>query len=120
MSRMQLNLSKNEKKYTECRNNLYHDLETTDLSQLSTDEQIDYLMNMKSQLNKRRIIEEENKKLFGFYESFTAIYDIIMKYEENKEKLNNQGVHRYGKTYYKEYASAKKERSKKLLQILNK
>ena len=61
MSRMQLNLSKNEKKYTECRNNLYHDLETTDLSQLSTDEQIDYLMNMKSQLNKRRIIEEENK-----------------------------------------------------------
>ena len=120
MSRMQLNLSKNEKKYTTCRNELYHDLETTDLSQLSTDEQIDYLMNMKSQLNKRRIIEEENKKLFGFYESFTAIYDIIMKYEENKEKLNNQGVHRYGKTYYKEDASAKKERSKKLLQILNK
>ena len=119
MSRMQLNLSKNEKKYTECRNNLYHDLETTDLSQLSTDEQIDYLMNMKSQLNKRRIIEEENKKLFGFYESFTAIYDIIMKYEENKEKLNNQGVHRYGKTYYKEDASAKKERTKRLLGILN-
>ena len=78
----QINLSKNEKKYTTCRNELYHDLETTDLSQLSTDEQIDYLMNMKSQLNKRRIIEEENKKLFGFYESFTAIYDIIMKYEE--------------------------------------
>ena len=120
MSRMQLNLSKNEKKYTTCRNELYHDLETTDISQLSTDEQIDYLMNMKSQLNKRRIIEEENKKLFGFYESFTAIYDIIMKYEENKEKLNNQGVHRYGKTYYKEDGSAKKERSKKLLQILNK
>ena len=119
MSRMQLNLSKNEKKYTTCRNELYHDLETTDLSQLSTDEQIEYLMNMKSQLSKRRIIEEENKKLFGFYESFTAIYDIIMKYEENKEKLNNQGVHRYGKTYYKENASVKKERNKRLLGILN-
>ena len=119
MSRMQLNLSKNQKKYTECRNNLYHNLETTDLSQLSTDEQIDYLMNMKTQLNKRRIIEEENKKLFGFYESFIAIYDIIMKYEENKEKLNNQGVHRYGKTYYKENASVKKERNKRLLGILN-
>ena len=119
ISRMQLNLSKNEKKYTECRNELYHDLETTDISQLSADEQIDYLMNMKSQLNKRRIIEEENKKLFGFYESFTAIYDIIMKYEENKEKLNNQGVHRYGKTYYKENASVKKERNKRLLGILN-
>ena len=76
-------------------------------------------MNMKSQLNKRRIIEEENKKLFGFYESFTAIYDIIMKYEENKEKLNNKGVHRYGKTYYKENASVKKERNKRLLGILN-
>ena len=119
ISRMQLNLSKNEKKYTECRNELYHDLETTDISQLSADEQIDYLMNMKSQLNKRRIIEEENKKLFSFYESFTAIYDIIMKYEENKEKLNNQGVHRYGKTYYKENASVKKERNKRLLGILN-
>ena len=119
MSRLQLNLSKNEKKYTECRNELYHDLETTDISQLSADEQIDYLMNMKSQLNKRRIIEEENKKLFGFYESFTAIYDIIMKYEENKEKLNNQGVHRYSKTYYKENASVKKERNKRLLGILN-
>ena len=82
MSRMQLNLSKNEKKYTTCRNELYHDLETTDLSQLSTDEQIDYLMNMKSQLNKRRIIEEENKKLFGFYDTFTKIYDLIIEYEE--------------------------------------
>ena len=120
ISRMQLNLSKNEKKYTECRNELYHDLETTDISQLSADEQIDYLMNMKSQLNKRRIIEEENKKLFGFYESFTAIYDIIMKYEENKEKLNDQGTHRYGKKYYRENASVKKERSKRLLQALNK
>ena len=120
MSRMQLNLSKNEKKYTECRNNLYHDLETTDLSQLSTDEQIDYLMNMKSQLNKRRIIEEENKKLFGFYESFTAIYDIIMEYEDNREKLNNMGSHRYGNEYYREDNSVKKKRSKHLLEVLNK
>ena len=120
MSRMQLNLSKNEKKYTECRNNLYHDLETTDLSQLSTDEQIDYLMNMKSQLNKRRIIEEENKKLFGFYDTFTKIYDLIMEYEDNREKLNNIGSHRYGNEYYREDNSVKKARSKRLLQILNK
>ena len=45
--------------------------------------------------------------------------DEINKIISNKEKLNNQGVHRYGKTYYKEDASAKKERSKKLLGILN-
>ena len=120
MSRMQLNLSKNEKKYTECRNNLYHDLETTDLSQLSTDEQIDYLMNMKSQLNKRRIIEEENKKLFGFYDTFTKIYDLIMEYEDNREKLNNIGSHRYGNEYYREDNSVKKKRSKHLLEVLNK
>ena len=120
MSRMQLNLSKNEKKYTECRNNLYHDLETTDLSQLSTDEQIDYLMNMKSQLNKRRIIEEENKKLFSFYDTFTKIYDLIMEYEENREKLNNIGSHRYGNEYYREDNSVKKKRSKHLLEVLNK
>ena len=120
MSRMQLNLSKNEKKYTACRNELYHDLETTDLSQLSTDEQIDYLMNMKSQLNKRRIIEEENKKLFGFYDTFIKIYDLIMEYEDNREKLNNIGCHRYGNEYYREDNSVKKARSKRLLQILNK
>ena len=120
MSRMQLNLSKNEKKYTECRNELYHDLETTDISQLSTDEQIDYLMNMKSQLNKRRIIEEENKKLFGFYDTFTKIYDLIIEYEENREKLNNMGSHRYGNEYYREDNSVKKKRSKYLLEVLNK
>ena len=120
MSRMQLNLSKNEKKYTTCRNELYHDRETTDLSQLSTDEQIDYLMNMKSQLNKRRIIEEENKKLFGFYDTFTKIYDLIMEYEENREKLNNMGSHRYGNEYYREDNSVKKKRSKHLLEVLNK
>ena len=120
ISRMQLNLSKNEKKYTECRNELYHDLETTDISQLSADEQIDYLMNMKSQLNKRRIIEEENKKLFGFYDTFTKIYDLIMEYEENREKLSNQGCHRYGNEYYREDNSVKKKRSEHLLEVLNK
>ena len=119
MSRMQLNLSKNEKKYTTCRNELYHDLETTDISQLSTDEQIDYLMNMKSQLNKRRIIEEENKKLFGFYDTFTKIYNLNMEYEENREKLNNMGSHRYGNEYYREDNSVKKARTKRLLNMLN-
>ena len=119
MSKLQLNMSKREKKFTALRNEMYHETELLDVGQMTVEQQAEYLMNMKNKLTQRRIIEEENKKLFGFYESFTAIYDIIMKYEENKEKLNNQGVHRYGKTYYKEDASAKKERSKKLLGILN-
>ena len=119
MSRMQLNLSKNEKKYTECRNELYHDLETTDLSQLSTDEQIDYLMNMKSQLNKRRIIESQNQKQYAFFDTFTKIYNLVIEYEEKKEKMEHHGCERFGKAYYKEDASAKKERAKRLLGILN-
>ena len=77
-------------------------------------------MNMKSQLNKRRIIEEENKKLFGFYDTFIKIYDLIMEYEDNREKLNNIGSHRYGNEYYREDNSVKKKRSKHLLEVLNK
>ena len=43
-----------------------------------------------------------------------------MEYEEKREKMEHHGSERFGKRYYKEDASAKKERSKKLLQILNK
>ena len=110
-----------KKKYTTCRNELYHDLETTDLSQLSTDEQIDYLMNMKSQLNKRRIIEEENKKAYAFFNEFHKIYDVILDFEKNrKEMKRNMNASRFGEVYYNEPYKNKKARSKHLLEVLNK
>ena len=120
MSKLQLNMSKKEKRFTALRNEMYHELECKDLSELNTEEQAEYLMKMKSELNKRRIIESQNQKQYAFFDTFTKIYDLVMEYEEKREKMEHHGCERYGKTYYKEDASAKKERSKKLLQILNK
>ena len=120
MSKLQLNMSKKEKKFTALRNEMYHELECKDLSELSTEEQAEYLMKMKSELNKRRIIESQNQKQYAFFDTFTKIYNLVIEYEEKKEKMEHHGCERFGKAYYKEDASAKKERAKKLLQILNK
>ena len=120
MSKLQLNMSKKEKRFTALRNEMYHELECKDLSELNTEEQAEYLMKMKSELNKRRIVETQNQKQYAFFDTFTKIYDLVMEYEEKREKMEHHGCERYGKTYYREDASAKKERSKKLLQILNK
>ena len=120
MSKLQLNMSKKEKRFTALRNEMYHELECKDLSELNTEEQAEYLMKMKSELNKRRIIESQNQKQYAFFDTFTKIYDLVMEYEEKREKMEHHGCERYGKTYYKEDASAKKERSKRLLQALNK
>ena len=113
-------MSKKEKRFTALRNEMYHELECKDLSELSTEEQAEYLMKMKSELNKRRIVESQNQKQYAFFDTFTKIYNLVIEYEEKKEKMQHHGSERFGKTYYKEDASAKKERSKKLLQILNK
>ena len=120
MSKLQLNMSKKEKRFTALRNEMYHELECKDLSGLNTEEQAEYLMKMKSELNKRRIIETQNQKQYAFFDTFTKIYDLVMEYEEKKEKMQHHGSERFGKKYYKEDASAKKTRSKHLLEILNK
>ena len=119
MSKLQLNMSKREKKFTALRNEMYHKLECEDLSKLNTEEQAEYLMKMKSELNKRRIIETQNQKQYAFFDTFTKIYDLVMEYEEKREKMEHHGCERYGKAYYREDVSAKKERAKRLLGILN-
>ena len=119
MSKLQLNMSKKEKRFTALRNEMYHELECKDLSELNTEEQAEYLIKMKSELNKRRIVETQNQKQYAFFDTFTKIYDLVMEYEEKREKMEHHGCERFGKAYYKEDASAKKERSKKLLGILN-
>ena len=120
MSKLQLNMSKREKKFTALRNEMYHETELLDVGQMTVEQQAEYLMNMKNKLTQRRIIETENQKQYAFFDTFTKIYDLVIEYEEKKEKMEHHGCERFGKTYYKEDASAKKERSKKLLQILNK
>ena len=119
MSKLQLNMSKREKKFTALRNEMYHETELLDVGQMTVEQQAEYLMNMKNKLTQRRIIETENQKQYAFFDTFTKIYNLVIEYEEKKEKMEHHGCERFGKAYYKEDASAKKERSKKLLGILN-
>ena len=119
MSKLQLNMSKKEKRFTALRNEMYHELECKDLSELNTEEQAEYLIKMKNELNKRRIIETQNQKQYAFFDTFTKIYDLVIEYEEKREKMEHHGCERYGKAYYREDVSAKKERAKRLLGILN-
>ena len=119
MSKLQLNMSKKEKRFTALRNEMYHETELLDVGQMTVEQQAEYLMNMKNKLTQRRIIETENQKQYAFFDTFTKIYDLVIEYEEKREKMEHHGCERFGKAYYKEDASAKKERSKKLLGILN-
>ena len=81
MSKLQLNMSKKEKKFTALRNEMYHELECKDLSELSTEEQAEYLMKMKSELNKRRIIESQNQKQYAFFvHAYKFIYRNVISY----------------------------------------
>lgn len=115
LGKYQVELSKAEDKLHEVRNNLYHDLEEKDLSKMTDEEQISYLMKMKSELTKRRINESENQKNYAFFDCFSVMYEEICKYDNGiREKKEGAGVGRYKHTYYSEEMSKKKNRIKKL------
>lgn len=114
LARYQVKLCKEEKQYTELRNQLYHDLENTDLSELDDYEQIKVLHNMKKELSKRRLIEEENIKNYGFYNCFKTCYKALQSYEDGKGNIK-RSTGRFGDAYYKESINDKKGRVKNLL-----
>lgn len=115
LGKYQVELSKAEDKLQEVRNELYHDLEEKDLSKMTEEEQISYLMKMKSQLTKRRINETENQKNYAFFDCFTTIYETICSYNhDTKDKKENANTGRYKHKYYTEEMSKKKNRIKKL------
>lgn len=114
LAKYQVELSKSESKLQEVRNSLYHDLEETDLSKLTEEEQLTYLMKMKSELTKRRINEEENKRNFAFFDCFIKIYESLCSYNGIREEKEDLGSSRYKKVYYTEDMGTKKNRVKKL------
>lgn len=114
LAKYQVELCKAENKLHEVRNSLYHDLEQMDLSKMTDDEQIEYLIKMKSELTKRRINEEENQKNFAFFDCFNNIYNSLCSYVGTKNKKEYRGVGRYKTKYYTEDISTKKNRVKKL------
>lgn len=114
LGKYQIELSESEDRLHEVRNTLYHELELMDLSLLSDDEQLEYLTKMKSELTKRRVNEEENKKNFAFFNCFDIIYESLCSYNGTRHERENLGASRYSKTYYKEKIDTKKNRIKKL------
>lgn len=117
LGRYQVEMCKNEDKLHELRNKLYHQLEEMDLSEMTDDEQLEYLLNTKNSLTKRRINENENRLNFGFSECFNSIYESLCAYENMKKKREEQGTTRYNKAYYTEDMAKKKRRIKKLHEL---
>ena len=121
MSQLQLKLSKEEESFEKVKNAMYHSLEEDDISNLTIEEQAYKLNEMKMTLCKRRLIEEENKKAYAFFNEFHKIYDVILDFEKNrKEMKRNMNASRFGEVYYNEPYKNKKARSKHLLEVLNK
>ena len=115
MSKYQIEMLRKEEKYGEVRNAMYHNLEETDLSELSTKEQAELLFKMKSELTQRRLNEEENQRNYAFFKAFRNICKEIEKYNDEKDNRLHHNQGRFGNDYYKEPLSEKKRRTKKLL-----
>ena len=121
MSKLQLKLSKEEESFEKVKNAMYHSLEEDDISNLSIEEQAYKLNEMKMTLSKRRLIEDENRKAYAFFNEFHKIYEVILDFEKNrKETKRRMDSSRFGEVYYNEPYKNKKARSKHLLEVLNK
>ena len=118
MSKLQTNLTKKEKYNGDTID--YHALEMEDTSKLTLLERSQKMEDIKLDLAARRLIKEENQKAFAFSEHFNRICEEVAKYETNKYKKLTKNKSRYKEDeYYTETISAKKNRTKRLLNILN-
>ena len=115
MGQYQIDISSEEKEYGEIKNKLYHSLEEMDLSETSDKEQLTFLNKMKGELSKRRLIENENRKLYAFDRVYRIILDELNVYK-NKEKETKEeaSINRYTNVYYKEGVKAKRNRIKEI------
>lgn len=86
-----------------------------DLSETSDKEQLTFLNKMKGELSKRRLIENENRKLYAFDRVYRIILDELNVYK-NKEKETKEeaSINRYTNVYYKEGVKAKRNRIKEI------
>ena len=78
-----------EKQYSE----QYHNLELTDTSELTLEEQSKLLLNLKINLNKRRLSKKENSKNYAFHSALKLILSQIQSYEDIINKLENEAAH---------------------------
>lgn len=120
ISRHMVDIRRRESNLTEVRNEMYHALELTSLSDLTEEEQLKMLFDMKAKLSSRRLIEDESQKMYAFFDSFKDICNLISKYDNEKESKLRHGQKRFGNAYYSEDLSNKKQRTKKLLSTLEK
>lgn len=114
----QIELCTKEEKYHQVKNKLYHELEELNLDGMSTEEQADYLQNMKGELTKRRLIEIENRKSFAFYNCYNAILAAMEDYHKKRVSREATNQTRYNNIYYTENIKVKQDKLAKLLNDL--
>lgn len=115
IGKYQVEVTREEHNYGKVKNDLYHELEELDLGELDDRKQLDFLNNMKSELTKRRITENENRKLYGFDKAYNTILDALNNYIQKEKPIKDEAsVKRYNETYYTESNGKKKEKIKKL------
>lgn len=115
IGKYQIDMSEAENEYHQLKNKMYHDLEEVNLEGLSDNEQLDILHNMKNNLTKRRLIENENAKNYGFYSTYNTILDSLDRYfHSHKKTKERQGQNRFNNNYYKESAKIKKDKLDKI------
>jgi len=115
IGKYQVEMTKNENTYGNVKNKLYHQLEELDLGELEETKQLEFLNNMKSELTKRRITENENRKLYGFDKAYNTILDALSNYIQKEKPIKDEAsIKRYNEKYYTESNGEKKEKIKKL------
>ena len=115
IGKYQVEMTKNENTYGNIKNKLYHELEELDLGELEETKQLEFLINMKNQLTKRRITENENRKLYAFDKAYNTILDALSNYIQKEKPIKDEAsIKRYNDVYYTETNAKKKEKIKKL------
>ena len=115
IGKYQVEVTREEHNYGKVKNDLYHELEELDLGELDDRKQLEFLNNMKSELTKRRITENENRKLYGFDKAYNTILEALSNYIQKEKPIKDEAsIKRYNEKYYTESNGEKKEKIKKL------
>lgn len=118
IGKYQIEMTKNENVYGNVKNKLYHNLEELDLGELDEKSQLDFLNNMKNLLTKRRITENENRKLYAFDKAYNTILDTLSNYLYKEKPVKDEAsIKRYDDIYYTETKAKKKDKIKKLYNL---
>jgi hypothetical protein len=121
LGKYQIELNEKEDEFNRIKDRIYHNIEETNLNELSIDEQLNLLHNAKSEFTKRRLIKIENQKNYGFYKTYQMIIERMLSYVDSGEKKvrERENASRYNKPYYNEDIKVKEKLLKKIDKMRN-